>query len=110
MRRQAAQIGQSEIVQRGYRAGRDRDVRRRRELPRGDRADENPGQKREVPSTELLPVVAEELDAAGSERGAQVTEVGRDPERLVSDEQQGRHDEADEWSGDVPGQRVREQL
>jgi hypothetical protein len=48
----------------------------------------------------------EEFDAAWRDCRAQMSEVARDPERLVADEQECRNHEPDERSGDVPGKRM----
>ncbi len=74
----------------------------RREIRRGGRTGENAGQKRQIPCAKPFPVVGEELDPARRDGRADMAEIAGDPEWFVTEQQQGRHDEADERSGHEP--------
>ena len=89
---------------------RDRDIRVAGEkVCRDDATNQDSRNERQIPRTLLPPVVPKEGQPGGRDDGAHVSEVARNAEQPVAHQQQYRREEADEWSGHLPGPWMREQ-
>ena len=109
-RRQARQVVQPELLQCGDRVG-------RQAMADGGASCQAIAAPTKIPARNArfqMPSRRQSCEKYSMPHGATAAhtcaQVAGDPERLVPEQQQRRHHESDERSGDVPGQRVRKQV
>src|SRR5690606_29127510 len=66
--------------------------------------------EQEIPQADAAPIILKERDALRQQCGAEVSEVRRHGELLSAKDQERRHDESDERTGDIPRPWLRDEF